>query len=125
MSKIYPVGLVGESNYQEQISSCSRGERVYICHEADNPYDDLALKVETAGGQTLGYIARSSWLRDAIHEQGRGVTAVIKEIAGPEGRIGVVIDVTLTDDEVYHRQYGANNDQEVTLGRMLRGLFRR
>lgn len=105
MSKIYPLGLVGERNYQLEISSCSVGERVFVCKEPDNPFDDMALKVETASGRTIGYVPRSSWLRDAIHEQGRGVTATIKSMDGDMGLIGVVLNVTLTDDELRERRY--------------------
>jgi hypothetical protein len=58
--KIYPLGLVGESNYQAAIAQCHEGERVGIYHEPDNPYDDLALRVENNIGQVIGYISRSA-----------------------------------------------------------------
>ncbi len=105
--KVYQLGIVGESNYQDAICQCIEGERVYVCHEPDNPYDDLALKVETAGGRTIGYVAKSSWLRRAIHDEGRGVTCTIRSLGRGDGDIvGVVLDVTLTDDDIRERAYG-------------------
>lgn len=132
MSRIYPLGLVGESNYQAAIRQCSEGERVYICHERDNPYDDLALKVETRSGQTIGYIARSSWIRNAIHDEGRGATATVLSVkdAGT-GVMGVVINVTLTDDDILERKYKRAPAETTgsanlgTLEKMLRGIFSR
>jgi hypothetical protein len=95
MGKIYPVELVGESNYQDAIRRCQAGDTVSIRHEADNRYDGLALVVETAAGATIGYIAKSSWLRDAIHEQGRDTASTIRSIHGEGDLLGVVLDVTL------------------------------
>jgi|GEM_PF-3058115 len=94
--KLYPVGIVGEASYQPVIRRCSSGQRVHIVHEPDNPYDEEALAVVTEDGHTLGYIARDCWLQDAIHEQGRGCEATIKEIsAASGGKLGVVLNVTL------------------------------
>lgn len=141
MSKVYPVGIVGEANYQAAIRSCCAGERVYVCHEEGNPHDDLALRVETGGGRTIGYIARSSWLREAIHEQGRGCVATIMAIEGEgRGALGVVLNVTLTDDDISVRAYqGAGGvsaprrpeaSRQVgqaagkAVGQLLRGLFK-
>lgn len=96
MSKTYPVGIVGEASYQASIRCCSEGQRVHILHEPDNPYDPEALAVVTDDGETIGYIARDCWLQDAIHEEGRGCEASIKEIAAAGAKkLGVVIDVTL------------------------------
>lgn len=104
--KIYPLGLVGESNYQSAIKRTNAGEVARIFHETGNPYDKLALRVENDIGEVIGYIARTSWLRDAVHEQGRGCAATIKEVHfGPDGLAGVVLDVTLTDDPIFERQY--------------------
>ena len=106
MSKIYPVGLVGESNYQVAIRRCSEGQGAKVVVEIDNPYDELALAVVSEKGETLGYIARDSWLRDAIHEQGLGCEAVIKTIGvGETGLYGVVLDVSLNDDDIMERDY--------------------
>lgn len=106
MSKLYPLGIVGEQNYQAAIKRCSPGQAVNICHEVDNPHDGLALKVETADGQTIGYIPKSSWLRRAIHEEGRGAISTIKSIeAGTAGVLGVVISVALSHDDIEERVY--------------------
>lgn len=95
MSK-YSVVLAGESNYQEAIRACRSGERVQVLHEIGNPYDNEALVVATRNGAKLGYIPRSSWLREAVHNEGKGCSATIKSIATREqGLHGVVIEVEL------------------------------
>jgi hypothetical protein len=106
--KVYSVGIVGERNYQAAIRATSPGERAFVCLEDGNPYDDLALRVENAAGETIGYIAKSSWLRDAIHDEGRGCAATIKSVgrAANGQDFGVVLDVTLTDDDLPVRYYG-------------------
>ena len=106
MSKTYPVGIVGEASYQATIRRCSTGQRVYIFHEPDNPYDELALAVAAGDGRTLGYIARDCWLRDAVHEEHRGCEATIKEIsAAGGGQFGVVIDVALCGGGIETRPF--------------------
>lgn len=103
---LYPVALVGTSFYQEQIDWCAEGERVWVCYEPDNPHDHLALRVETGGGRTIGYISRGSWVRRAVYEQGRGITATIEAIRTSNGGpMGVVINVALTDDDLPVRSY--------------------
>lgn len=106
--KVYSTGIVGESNYQDAIKETCAGERALICHEERNPHDKLALRVENAAGQIIGYIARSSWLRTAIHDEGRGCAATVKSVGQSEDgtMLGVVLDVTLTDDDLPIRRYG-------------------
>lgn len=88
----YPVGLVGESNYQAAIRQCSVGERVEVLHETGNPYDAHALVVCSPAFGKLGYVPRSSWLRAAIHDEGQACDAAIQEIrTGADGMLGVVI----------------------------------
>ena len=95
MSKVYPLGLVGESNYQAAIRRCNIGERVYIAEEVNNPYDSGALAVERDGGAVIGYIPRDSWLREVI-EQGQSTQLTIKSIAGESSDfLGVVVDVVV------------------------------
>lgn len=123
--KLYPLGLVGESNYQPAIASCSEGERVFVCIEENNPFDDRALRVERPNGQVIGYIPRTSWLRDAIHDQGRGCAATIKSISrGNDGLAGVVIDVCLCDDDLRVRQYAAPVQTQQKQGSGFTGLIR-
>jgi len=106
MSRTYPVGIVGEASYQTAIRSCAVGQRVRIVHEPDNPYDEFALAVATEDGRTLGYIARDSWLQDAVHEEGKGCEAIIKEIsAARRGRLGVVLDVSPSDHGIDTRAF--------------------
>jgi hypothetical protein len=96
----YPVGLVGESNYQLAINACAPGQRVEILHEIGNPYDELALVVKTEKGGKLGYIGRDCWLVNAIHNELHGCEARVLSInPGPHGA-GVVIDVVLHRGDV-------------------------
>ena len=106
-SKGYPVGLAGESNYQAAICVCREGEPVRICHEIGNPYDEDALVVVSSRNETIGYIPKSSWLREAIHEEGKGCKARIHSIEGEREPMGAVIEVHLTDDELDVRDYAA------------------
>ena len=108
MSKIYPVGIVGEVNYQDAIERTHEGEPARILKEPNNPYDPKALRVENTDGDTIGYIPKAHWLRDAIFEDGRGVAASIKSVKGSP--LGVVIDVTLTGDDLAVREYGKSGD---------------
>lgn len=118
--RIYPVGIVGKSAYQDAIGRTHAGEPVKIFHEPDNPHDELALVVENNLGEPIGYIPRASWLRRCIHEDGRGCAATVKSIEAPtDGVKGVVIDVTVTDDEVFERSYMARRAPD----RNKKGLF--
>jgi len=56
--KVYPLGIVGEAHCQDAIDWCYPGDPVRICHEVDNPFDNMALKVETQYGDKLGYIPK-------------------------------------------------------------------
>lgn len=95
----YPLGIVGEQAYQAAIRRCRVGEAVSVIKEPDNPYDRNALRVTSSRGDCIGYIPRTSWLQDAVHQEGKGVAAVIMSIAnGGRGFLGVVIAVTLTSN---------------------------
>jgi hypothetical protein len=99
--RTYSVGVAGESNYQDAIRACSVGQLVDVVHETGNPYDDQALAVVVAASGTLiGYIPRESWLRQAIHDEGKGCDAIILSIEGPEHRRGVVLQVSLNHEGV-------------------------
>jgi len=97
----FPVGLVGESNYQAAIRECRVGQRVEVLHETGNRYDKKALVVVSESGRKLGYIPRECWLRDAIHDEQKGCGAKIKALnSGADGAIGVVIDVNLNQEGI-------------------------
>lgn len=102
IGKLYRVGIVGEKNYQPAIRDSWEGQSIRICHELENPYDEKALKVLNSDGACIGYISREHWLRRAIHKEGRGVAGIIYRISdgGTGKNFGVVIQVTLTDDQV-------------------------
>lgn len=102
----YPVGLVGERNYQAAIARCAEGEPVGVLMELDNPYDELAIAVASVRGETIGYIARDSWLRDAVHGEGKGCRATIKSIErGESGHLGVVIEAQLCEGGLDERNF--------------------
>ena len=83
-----------------------------IVHETGNPYDQNALAVLTEDGETIGYIARDSWLRDCIHDEGHGCEASIKSInSGETNKLGVVLDVALAGRGVRTRSF---NRLEIT-----------
>lgn len=102
----YPVGLVGERNYQAAIRACRQGQLVHVVHELRNPHDAKALVVMTEAGDKLGYVPRDCWLRDAIHDEDKGCDAMIASVsAGEQGHKGVVIDVVLNPDGVQECEY--------------------
>ena len=115
MSKVYPLGLVGESNYQAAIRRCNIGERVYIAEEPNNPYDSGALAVERDGGAVIGYIPRHSWLREVI-EQGQPTKLTIKSIeGGGSDLLGVVVDVVVGQGSSPRlREYKQNKSPNVS-----------
>lgn len=103
---IYHVKVVGVSHYQPAVEACSPGESVRIIHEPDNPHDEMALRVESAAGDSVGYIPRSSWLHAAIHERGRGVSGSIASVGrNAVGIVGMVVSVAICDDEVAVASY--------------------
>ncbi len=104
--KKYPVGIVGESNYQSAIRGCRVGEPVEIAHELGNPHDEEALVVLTASGKVIGYVGRGSWLCEAVHGEGQGCTATILSIDGAKGGdLGVVVEVSMNQRGLSTRRY--------------------
>lgn len=103
--KTYPVGIVGEKNYQAAIRKLREGDQVTLWHEPDNPYDERAIAVATATGATIGYIGKDSWLRDVLLEEAKPCTAgVLRLASGPKGT-GVTIEVTLAGQPVRERPF--------------------
>lgn len=103
----YPEGIVGESFYQDAIARCRAGDVVKLCLEPDNPHDPLAIAVRTMSGEKIGHIARTSWLRDAIHRDGQGVSAFILSMHGDPGMRGVVLRVSLDGTPLEKQPYRA------------------
>lgn len=108
---LYHLRIAGVSHYQDALAGCSEGESVRICHEPDNPHDDLALRVESRWGERIGYVPRANWLRRAIFQDGRGVAATIAGLGqSAAGFYGAVISIAITDDEVALRSYFPDRD---------------
>lgn len=102
----YPVGIVGESHYQAEIRSARVGDAVSLVQEIGNPYDPNAIAVVLRSGETIGYIARDTWVTRALIDEERGCDATITAIARSDGgALGVVLDVVLTDGVIGRRAY--------------------
>lgn len=117
LTNSYKVGIVGEANYQPAIKATRRGEAVTILRELGNPYDSDALVVRCARNKTIGYVARDSWLREAILDEGKGCTASIASIQrNGAPHLGVVLDVTLNNDAPAECRYSARGTSPVLKG---------
>jgi hypothetical protein len=102
----YSVGIVGESNYQAAIRRSRPFEPVLLFHELGNPFDPDAIVIRTSRGETIGYIARESWVQRVVHEDGEGCEAHIQSIAhGGGGTLGVVLELSVTAGPLPTRQY--------------------
>jgi HIRAN domain len=105
-SKKYRVNIVGESNYQNSISACGTGEGVTLFHEPDNPYDERAIAVVSALGETIGYIARDTFVQEALIDEGKGYEAEIASIAsGGKGLLGVILSLSLKGEPMGERAF--------------------
>jgi hypothetical protein len=94
-ARSYMVGVVGEASYQQAIRMCHSGERVTLYAEMNNPYDDEAVVVKSMRNQTIGYLGREHWLRNALLHEGKGCSAMIAELPVVSGIRAVVLEVTL------------------------------
>lgn len=96
--KIYPIRLVGTHSYGEAIRRAGVADIVTLLRETGNPHDEDAIVAVDSDARTLGYIARDSWLRRAIVEEGRGCRAMVRAMpAGDALGAWMTIDVTLDD----------------------------
>lgn len=103
--KAYPVAIVGERNYQDAIAAIGEGEDVVLFHEPDNPYDDRAIAV-VCHGDTIGYLARDSWLHAALLAESKPLSARVHRInRGDDGQIGVTLEVSLAGEPLRERRY--------------------
>ncbi len=95
MSKEYTLRLVGEQHYEAACAAAAVGDRVLILRETHNPYDSKAIVAKNDAGDTLGYVPRESFVQDVIHEQGRGISAEIREKLWENGHWQIVLSVVV------------------------------
>lgn len=93
--------LVGVSHYQAALERCSAGQPVRIIHEPDNPHDAMALRVDSLAGETIGYLPRRSPVHIAIHQDGRGASAVIDSLGWSRScLLGATLSMAICDDVI-------------------------
>lgn len=113
----YPIPLVGEQYYQPAVIKCRAGDIVDICIEQGNPHDELAVVARRrSGGETIGYIARDSFVQGVVHDQGRSiVAAVLANRPNPRGFMEIVLQGAVYDEPaptVRYRPGEASQPQE-------------
>lgn len=104
-AETYPVGIVGEASYQDAIEFLTEGEIVELWHEPANPYDKRAIAVAASDGDTIGYLPRDLWLRDAVLKEGKPVTARVMRLAKGAKVTGVTIEVALAGMGIRQRPF--------------------
>jgi hypothetical protein len=103
---MYAIQLVGEQHYQAAALTCRPGDAARLLFEPDNPYDSDAIVAVNSDGQTLGYVPRDSWLREAALDEGKGFDAAIKSAAvGSRGFIEIVLNVSRREDPLGERAF--------------------
>jgi hypothetical protein len=104
----YMLGLAGESHYQAAIARSEIGDVVGLLHTPDNPHDSRAVAAIVHNRGVIGHVPRDSWLTSAIIDERKIVVGTIAQIAGPPGRLGVVLEVTIDPFGVPTRQSSAD-----------------
>ena len=104
-AKSYPVGIVGESNYQGTIRHLRVGQLVKLLHEPSNPYDSRAIAVAASNGDTIGYIPRDFWLRDALLDEAKPCSARVLNLSKGPKATGVTIEVALAGEPIGERAF--------------------
>ncbi len=99
MTRRYPVGLVGEQNYQPAVARVSPGQNAFIVHEPDNRFDPKALAVKNERGELIGYIARDSFIQRLWHDEGQEPIAFVSRVHDHKGFRQVVIEVLIDGEE--------------------------
>jgi len=93
----FSLNIVGESHYQKEVRRCSPGELVTFIREPENPRDEMAVRIASARGQTIGYLSsdRARWIAGDM-DKGTTVSSHVDRITG-EGREsrGIVLRVKL------------------------------
>lgn len=98
--------VAGVSHYQDALSRCVPGEPVRFVHEPDNPYDQMAIRIETVLGETIGYVPRASPIHRLVHERGRGIAGVIDSVGLSRAcLLGARVSMSITDDPVRPASY--------------------
>lgn len=106
MDDLGTVKVVGVSFYQPALERCAAGQAVRFVHEPDNPYDETALRVVSLTGETIGYLPRRSWVHQAVHERGLGVSGVIASIGYSRTcLLGATLSCAVCDDDVERGSY--------------------
>lgn len=89
----WPVGLAGESHYQDAIARCAPGQGVALIPEPDNPADPRAIMVWSEEGEQIGYVPGDCWVTDALLDEGDKLHAVIASMHGERPMRAIVLDV--------------------------------
>ena len=120
MSRSYPVGIAGESFYQEAIGCCAVGDTVQIFWESDNPHGRDAL-VCYSRDRRIGHVPEENWLMAAVYEDGYACEAFIKAFNEGQEFVGVVLDVSTVSGPIAQIAY-SHLDRPLPKG-CLRFLF--
>lgn len=81
-SRARPIGIVGESYFQEAITRCAVGQSVALIAETGNPIDPCAIMVWNQEGHQIGYLPLGSWAARAMPARGYTLYASISAIKG-------------------------------------------
>jgi hypothetical protein len=95
----YTTKLAGVSNYQDAVNRVSKGELLIMAREPENPYDQNAIAVRTAGDELVGYIPSdfAAGLSTTM-DNGQKMFATVKEIIGKNKKTqGVVVNIYYMD----------------------------
>lgn len=102
----YSTSIVGESNYQNNISFLEVGEPVKFFREPSNPFDSDAVAVTNYEGHTIGYLARDCPRKAAIVKENSPAYGYVDFIGGKPK--GVRLQVSHSGPAVGERDYRAD-----------------
>ena len=102
----YMVGLVGEEHHAAAVADLRPGIAIALQLEPGNPHDSSAIAAVDGRGRVIGYIARESWLREAVYGAGAGFVARVLAVeAGSRGFREVVLEVEPDERPLRERRY--------------------
>lgn len=88
-------------HYRRAVASVREGDQIQAYREPDNPFDPDAILLTNARGEKIGYIPRDSFLKDVVHDEGRGFTALVaRKRRRDDGETGVILEVEIVDEEL-------------------------